>query len=61
MPASLTERLDADELMDDPALDVATYHEVLDDLAQVNLLTFAYRPTLSFLRRAARGRSSRTI
>ena len=56
MPASLTERLDADELMDDPALDVATYHEVLDDLAQVNLLTFAYRPTLSFLRRAARGR-----
>ena len=56
MPSSLTARLDADELMDDPALDVATYHEVLADLAQVNLLTFAYRPTLSFLRRAARGR-----
>ena len=57
MPARLAERLDADELMDDPALDVVTYHEVLDDLAQVNRLTFAYRPTLSFLRRAARGRA----
>jgi len=56
MPASLTERLDADELMDDPALDVATYHEVLDDLARVNRMTFAYRPTLAFLRRAVRGR-----
>jgi 2-polyprenyl-3-methyl-5-hydroxy-6-metoxy-1,4-benzoquinol methylase len=57
MAASLAERLEADELMDDPALDPATYHEVLDDLARVNGLTFAYRPTLSFLRRAARGRS----
>ena len=56
MPASLAERLDADELMDDPALDVATYHEVLDDLARVNRMTFAYRPTLAFLRRAVRGR-----
>ena len=55
MAASLAERLDADELMDDPALDAATYHEVLDDLARVNGLTFAYRPTLSFLRRAVRG------
>jgi 2-polyprenyl-3-methyl-5-hydroxy-6-metoxy-1,4-benzoquinol methylase len=56
MPASLATRLVADELMDDPALDVVTYHEVLGDLAQVNQLTFAYRPTLSFLRRAAKGR-----
>ena len=56
MPADLAERLDADELMDDPALDAATYHEVLDDLARVNRITFAYRPTLSFLRRASRGR-----
>lgn len=56
MPTSLATRLDADELMDDPALDAASYHEVLDDLAGVNRLTFAYRPTLSFLRRALRGR-----
>ncbi|HEY6816818.1 MAG TPA: methyltransferase domain-containing protein, partial [Croceibacterium sp.] len=44
------------ELMDDPALDAATYHAVLADLASVNRSTFAYRPTLSFLRRALRGR-----
>ena len=56
MPASLAERLDADELMDDPALDAATYHEVLDDLARVNRLTMAYRPTLAFLGRALTGR-----
>jgi 2-polyprenyl-3-methyl-5-hydroxy-6-metoxy-1,4-benzoquinol methylase len=57
MPARLAERLDADELMDDPALDAATYHEVLADLASVNRLTLAYRPTLAFVRRAARGRT----
>ncbi len=57
MPASLAERLDAAELMDDPALDAATYRAVLDDLARVNRLTFAYRPTLAFLHRAARGQS----
>jgi 2-polyprenyl-3-methyl-5-hydroxy-6-metoxy-1,4-benzoquinol methylase len=56
MPARLAERLDADELMDDPALDVETYHAVLGDLARVNRVTLAYRPTLAFLRRAARGR-----
>ncbi|HEU4651251.1 MAG TPA: methyltransferase domain-containing protein [Croceibacterium sp.] len=62
MPASLAQRLDADELMDDPALDAATYHAVLDDLARVNRLTFAYRPTLSFLRRAVRrGRHLRVL
>jgi 2-polyprenyl-3-methyl-5-hydroxy-6-metoxy-1,4-benzoquinol methylase len=48
----LTERLQADELMDDPALDAATYHAVLADLAKVNRVTFAYRPTLAFLDRA---------
>ncbi len=48
----LAERRQADELMDDPALDAATYHAVLADLAKVNRVTFAYRPTLAFLERA---------
>ena len=52
MPGSLGQRLRADELMDDPALDPATFHAVLADLAKVNRITFAYRPTLAFLRRA---------
>jgi 2-polyprenyl-3-methyl-5-hydroxy-6-metoxy-1,4-benzoquinol methylase len=47
----LTERLRADELMDDPALDAGTYRAVLHDLAKVNRTTFAYRPTLDFLAR----------
>jgi 2-polyprenyl-3-methyl-5-hydroxy-6-metoxy-1,4-benzoquinol methylase len=54
----LAERLRADELMDDPALDAATYHAVLADLAKVNRVTFAYRPTLAFLGRAV-GRRER--
>ena len=58
MPGRLAERLHADELMDDPALDAATYHAVLADLAKVNRVTFAYRPTLDFLRRAVGGRRS---
>ena len=48
----LAERLDAEELMDDPALPEATYHAVLADLARVNRTTLAYRPTLDFLARA---------
>ena len=48
----LSKRLEADELMDDPALDAGTYHAVLHDLAKVNRATFAYRPTLDFLSRA---------
>ena len=44
--------------MDDPALDAATYTEVLHDLAQVNTVTLARRPTLDFLRRAVGGRKS---
>ena len=54
----LTERLQADELMDDPALDAATYHAVLEDLAKVNRITLAYRPTLQFLGRATANRKS---
>ncbi|WP_126172888.1 methyltransferase domain-containing protein [Altericroceibacterium xinjiangense] len=53
----LAERLQADELMDDPALDAGTYHAVLADLAKVNRITLAYRPTLDFLRRALGGRT----
>jgi 2-polyprenyl-3-methyl-5-hydroxy-6-metoxy-1,4-benzoquinol methylase len=52
----LTDRLHAEELMDDPALDAGTYHAVLHDLAKVNRITFAYRPTLDFLARAIGGR-----
>jgi len=51
----LSQRLEAEELMDDPALDAATYHAVLHDLAKVNRATFAYRPTLDFLSRALKG------
>lgn len=53
----LAERRIADELMDDPALDAATYHTVLDDLAKVNLVTLAHRPTLGFLARAVGNRA----
>jgi 2-polyprenyl-3-methyl-5-hydroxy-6-metoxy-1,4-benzoquinol methylase len=48
----LINRLQAQELMDDPALDAGTYRAVLHDLARVNRTTFAYRPTLDFLSRA---------
>ena len=48
----LAERAIADELMDDPSLDAATYTQVLHDLAQVNTVTLARRPTLGFLERA---------
>ncbi len=54
----LAERLQAEELMDDPALDAGTYHAVLHDLAKVNRATFAYRPTLDFLSRAVGKRKS---
>jgi len=52
----LAERLDAEELMDDPALDAGTYHAVLADLAKVNRATLAYRPTLDFLARTVGAR-----
>lgn len=47
----LAERLIAEELMDDPDLDPFTYRDVVHDLARVNRLTLAYRPTLAFLER----------
>ena len=54
----LAERLQAEELMDDPALDAGTYRAVLTDLARVNRATLAHRPTLGFLRRAVGRRRS---
>ncbi|MCV0383689.1 MAG: methyltransferase domain-containing protein [Erythrobacter sp.] len=48
----LAERRIADEIMDDPALDAGTYRAVLNDLAKVNTVTLARRPTLAFLDRA---------
>jgi len=54
----LDERLDADELMDDPALPEPVYRKVLADLAKVNRVTLAYRPTLDFLGTALKGRDS---
>ncbi|GMM93920.1 methyltransferase domain-containing protein [Qipengyuania sp. MTN3-11] len=37
--------------MDDPALDAGTYRAVLRDLAKVNTVTLARRPTMAFLER----------
>lgn len=51
----LRERIRRDEQMDDPALDPATYANVLGDLGRVNGWTFNARPTLIFLKRAASG------
>ena len=52
----LKRRVIADELMDDPALDPQTYEAVLTDLARVNRITMAARPTLAFLKRALGGK-----
>ena len=54
----LAERAIADERMDDPALDAATYTRVLHDLARVNTVTLARRPTFAFLGRAVGRRRS---
>ena len=59
---SLRVRSHADEQMDDPALDPAVYGLVLRDLARVNRVTLAARPTLAFLKRAlGRSRSFRLL
>ncbi len=44
-------RADIPELMDDPAVDYETFRACLVDLAKVNRLTLAYRPTFAFLNR----------
>ena len=47
----LETRSHAEELMDDPALSVDDYRAVMADLARVNSVTMARRPTLDFLAR----------
>lgn len=54
---SLATRAEAEELMDADDLDPATYAAVVGDLARVNRVTLAARPTLGFLSRAAKGSS----
>ncbi len=57
----LAERRDTTELMDDAALGAATYHAVLADLARVNTVTMAARPTLRFLEQAVGDRRQFTL
>ncbi len=54
----LAERRIAEEIMDDPALDAGTYARVLGDLAKVNTVTMARRPTLAFLDRTLADRNT---
>ncbi|MFC4293723.1 methyltransferase domain-containing protein [Novosphingobium tardum] len=53
---TLSARAQADELMDAPDLAADTYAAVVGDLAKVNVVTMAARPTLAFLKRAIAGR-----
>jgi len=53
---TLATRAIADELMDADDLDADTYAAVVGDLAKVNFVTMARRPTLTFVRRALRER-----
>lgn len=57
----LDNRRHATELMDDPALPPATYRAVLSDLASVNAVTLAHRPTLNFLHHALARRREFTL
>ncbi len=52
---TLAERAQREELMDAPDLPPDVYAAVLGDLAQVNAVTLAARPTLRFLDRVSRG------
>jgi 2-polyprenyl-3-methyl-5-hydroxy-6-metoxy-1,4-benzoquinol methylase len=52
----LVTRAIAEELMDADDLDAATYAAVVHDLAKVNTLTMARRPTLQFLKSLKRAR-----
>ncbi len=54
---SLATRSQAEELMDADDLDAATYADVVGDLATVNTVTMARRPTLDFLARATAGKT----
>ena len=57
----LAERRITEELMDAPDLAAETYDAVLADLAQVNTVTMAARPTLAFLDRALAGKAAFTL
>ena len=54
----LNVRAQGEELMDADDLDPATYADVVGDLAVVNAVTMAPRPTLNFLARATAGMTS---
>ena len=59
---SLAVRAQGEEQMDADDLDPGVYAEVVGDLARVNAVTLAARPTLAFLRRcAARQRQLRIL
>ena len=58
---TLAMRAQADELMDADDLDPAIYADVVADLAKVNVVTMAARPTLAFLGRAVRGTRFRLL
>lgn len=53
--SKLAARIRVDEQMDDPGLAPETYDRVLKDLATVNAVTLAARPTLNFLARGTKG------
>ena len=57
----LRHRAEADELMDADDLDASIYAAVVGDLAKVNAVTLAARPTLAFLMRAVRGETLRLL
>lgn len=56
--SKLAARIRVDEQMDDPGLAPETYDRVLKDLAKVNAVTLAARPTLNFLARGTKGMSA---
>jgi SAM-dependent methyltransferase len=49
------------EILDETVLDDAEHARCMADLARVNRLTLTHGPTLRFLARAARGRSSLSV
>ncbi|MEN2787755.1 methyltransferase domain-containing protein [Sphingomonas qilianensis] len=57
----LEQRAIAEELMDAENLDADTYADVVADLARVNVVTLAARPTLDFLARATKGMTRFTV
>jgi SAM-dependent methyltransferase len=58
---SLAARSLEEEQMDAEHLSAAEYSAIVGDLAKVNRLTLAARPTLSFIRRATKGRPFRLL